>query len=111
MNSEDLAYLMDKIGTISSKQGDLLSERINLYDIKPTLLGDGAGRHAFYADEYPPNYQLPDGEYQKMQMEIGYVGMSCVCLMFGLGILKAIRHFKHLYLYHFSFLLYGFPFL
>lgn len=97
MNSEDLAYLMDKIGTISSKQGDLLSERINLYDIRPTLLGDGAGRHAFYVDEYPPNYQLPDGEYQKMQMEIGYVGMSCVCLMFGLGILKAIRHFKHLY--------------
>lgn len=98
MDADDLSYLMDKVGTISSHQGDLLSERLNLYQIKPTLFGDGAGRHAFYADEYPPNYQLPDGEYQKMQMEIGYVGMSCLCILYGLGFLKALRYFKFLYL-------------
>lgn len=97
MDSEDYLFLMDKIGTVSSNQSDLISDRVNLYKINQTWFGEGAGRHAFYADEYPPNYQLPDGEYQKMQAEIGNIGMFSLCLLFGFGLLKAIKHFKYLY--------------
>lgn len=98
IDTEDLLFLTEKFSTVSSNQKELVSQRASLYDIKQSWLGEGAGRHASYADEYPPNYQLPDGEYQKLQVEVGNIGMFCLCILFGLGGLKAIRHLKYLYL-------------
>lgn len=98
MSTDDYEFLSDKFITVSQGGGELLKERANLYKIDKSLLGDGAGRHAPYVDDYPPNYQLPDGEYQKEMAELGYVGLILLCLLFYFGFLKGVINFKDTYL-------------
>ena len=97
MNVDDYTYIVEKVTSVTHHGSELVQKRANLYVIKASLLGEGAGRHSFYADEYPPNYQLPDNEYQKTTAEVGYVGVACLSIMFILGLLKGVIHFKYLY--------------
>lgn len=97
MNADDYAYIIEKVTSVTHHGSELVQKRANLYTIKESLFGEGAGRHAFYADEYPPNYQLPDNEYQKTVAEVGYVGLVFLCAMFIFGLLKSFMNFKYLY--------------
>ena len=97
MNVEDYSYIAEKVTSVTHHGSELVQKRANLYVVKGSMLGNGAGRHAFYADEYPPNYQLPDNEYQKTIAEVGYVGLVLLCAMFGLGLIKSVLNFKYLY--------------
>lgn len=98
MSADDYEYLSDKFTSVSKGGDRLLVERATLYKIDETLLGDGAGRHAPYVDNYPPNFQLPDGEYQKELAELGYVGLVLLCLLFYCGFIKGIINFRNTYL-------------
>ena len=99
MDTDDFSFFTDKIKSVSSstQSANLLKERLMLYNIKESLWGEGAGRHAFYADDYPPNYQLPDNEYQKVIVEVGFFGLITLCSLWVLALLKGMFYFKHLY--------------
>lgn len=93
-----LQFLSDKISSITSSDSNLIDSRINIMNLKYSSLGDGVGRHNVYVGSYPPNFSIPDGEYIKILVEQGYIGLIFFLIPFIIGILKSLRYFRYLYL-------------
>ena len=87
-------YLNEKVEDASSF--DFIISRYNLIEAHYSLWGDGAGRHNIWAREFADCYAMPDGEYQKIQQEVGIIGMSIYVILFLLIILKCLYNIKYL---------------
>ena len=98
MEGEQHLYYAEKILSMTQDGSSLASERLFLNQQQGgfDMVGDGVGRHNMYADKYPPNYSMRDGEYIKLITEQGYIGVVFYGLLIGLALLKCIRHFKYL---------------
>ena len=96
-NTEE--YVKTKITSVTGKGNDeFVKERLFLMKTEDTLFGDGVGRHSVRADFYIPGTMLPDGEYMKIIQEEGYIGLLITILIFGIGLIKGLKNFTHLYL-------------
>lgn len=89
-------HIFSKYNSVTNEGGNFLMERLFLMNVEMTLEGDGTGRHAIYADKYPPNYSLRDGEYMKIIAEQGYIGFTIIILLFSLGLIKSFFNLKNL---------------
>ena len=98
MEGEQQLYYAEKILSMTQEGSSLASERLFLNQQQGgfDMVGDGVGRHNMYADKYPPNYSMRDGEYIKLITEQGYIGFVFYGLLIGLALLKCIKHFKYL---------------
>lgn len=88
-------YLISKFNSVTENSDALVDDRINIgftYD----LIGDGAGRHAIYADKYNPLTSIKDSEYVKLLVEQGYVGLFLLGGLLVLSLAKCIKYFKYL---------------
>lgn len=92
----DFGHLVNKIESVTNDGDGLLVDRLFLMDVDMTVVGDGVGRHAIYADKYPPNYSLRDGEYMKTIAEQGFIGLTLLLLLFFSGMIKGMLYFKKL---------------
>lgn len=98
MDSSTLDYFIGKYDSISNSNSGYIQERLilNKGESSYTLLGEGVGRHNFYADLYPPNFSMRDGEYIKLLIEQGYIGAFLNILFWGAALFKSIFNFKNL---------------
>lgn len=95
MDMESIMFLIKKFEVATDSSGDFYEQRANLFVADDTFLGDGAGRHAIYAEQYNLN-PIPDTCYQRLLQEVGYVGLALHLLLFGGIIIKCLRHYKYL---------------
>jgi hypothetical protein len=93
VSSSLLEFLSEKITSVTSS--DLVNTRLKAVDYNYSLLGDGVGRHSIYTSH---SQCIPDAEYIKLIVEQGYIGLAIFAAIFAIGIIKAIKHFKYLYL-------------
>ena len=91
------SHILRKYESVTNDGEEFLDSRLFLMKVKMSIDGDGAGRHALYADKYPPNYSLRDGEYMKTIAEQGYIGLFLLLLLFGIGLIKSLWNFEYLY--------------
>jgi len=98
MEGEQQIFYAEKIFSMTQDGSNLASERLFLNQQQGGLgfVGDGIGRHNMYADKYPPNFSMRDGEYIKLLTEQGYIGFVFYGLLIGLALLKCVKHFKYL---------------
>lgn len=89
-------FITSKFTSVTDDSDDLINNRVNLWDYTYNLLGDGAGRHAIYADDYNPQTSIRDSEYIKILVEQGYIGLYLHILLLFLLAIKCIRYFKYL---------------
>lgn len=78
---------------------ELINDRLNLYssfNYSYNLIGDGVGRHAFYVNTFTPQKAISDGEYTKIIVEQGYIGLTIYILFLLALIIKCLIHFKYL---------------
>jgi len=97
-NSFVVEFLYGKYDSITNSDSNVIQERLlrNKGNMIFTLLGEGVGRHNFYADLYPPNFSMRDGEYIKLLIEQGYIGAFLNILFWGAALFKSIFNFKNL---------------
>lgn len=94
-NSKDerMEYLKYKIETvINNNESDFINSRynINYMTVEHTLLGDGAGKHAAWANQY--NYvNMADGQYKKIMQERGDLGFVVFVVFMALVLIKCVR--------------------
>jgi hypothetical protein len=91
-------YLFGKYDSVTNSDSNFIQERLlrNKGNLIFTLLGEGVGRHNMYADMYPPNSLMRDGEYVKLLVEQGYIGAFLNILFWGSAIIKSVFNFKNL---------------
>lgn len=90
-----LNFMTSKLDSILNNSDELMDNRLDL-GISYNLWGDGAGRHAIYADKYgSPSYR--DSEYTKWIIEQGYIGIVIFFTLLFMLFLKCLRHFKDLH--------------
>ena len=98
LDSSTVSFLFDKFESVTNSDSGYIQERLilNKGESTFTLWGDGVGRHNFYADLYPPNFSMRDGEYVKLLMEQGYIGAFLYILFWGMALLKSLFNFRNL---------------
>ena len=97
MEGEQKLYYAEKLLSISGNSSNLATERMFLNkQVEYDFFGDGAGRHNMYADKYPPNFSMRDGEYNKQITELGYFGAAIMGFIILLALLKSFRYYKYL---------------
>lgn len=87
--------LLEKLEVATDSSGDFYEKRATLFVADDTLWGDGAGRHAIYAEQYNLD-SIRDTCYQRLFQEVGCIGLMLHLLLFGCIIIKCLRHYKHL---------------
>lgn len=100
-NAEYVDFLIDKFDFLSGEDDDFVERRYDLMEAKVSILGDGAGRHNIWADDYVLGTSLRDGEYQKLLQEVGIVGRFLYVCFFVFAILKCMINYRSL-LFEFS---------
>ncbi len=95
MDMESIMFLLNKFELATDFSGDFYEERATLFVADKTVWGDGAGRHAIYAELYNLD-SIRDTCYQRLLQEVGYVGLVLYLLLFGSVIIKCLRHYKYL---------------
>jgi hypothetical protein len=95
VSSSLLEFLSEKITSVTSSNSDLVNTRLKAVNYNYSLLGDGVGRHSIYTSL---SQCIPDAEYIKLIVEQGYIGFAIFVAIFAVGTIKAIKHFKYLYL-------------
>lgn len=95
MDMESIMFLLNKFEVATDSGGDFYEQRANLFVADDTFWGDGAGRHAIYAEQYNLN-PIPDTCYQRLLQELGYVGLILHLFLFGCIVVKCLRHYKYL---------------
>lgn len=95
MDMEAIMFLLNKFEVATDSGGDFYEQRANLFVADDTFWGDGAGRHAIYAEQYNLD-SIRDTCYQRLLQEVGYVGLILNLLLFGCIIIKCLRHYKYL---------------
>lgn len=90
-----LDFMGSKLDSVLNSSDELMSNRLDL-GVSYNLWGDGAGRHAIYADKYGSE-SFRDSEYAKWIIEQGYIGISILFILLSLLFLKCIKHFKYLH--------------
>ena len=95
MDMESIMFLLEKLEVATDSSGDFYEKRATLFVADDTLWGDGAGRHAIYAEQYNLD-SIRDTCYQRLFQEVGCIGLMLHLLLFGCIIIKCLRHYKHL---------------
>ena len=88
-----MLFLNDKIETAMGSE--FLVDRFNLIEAHESMIGDGAGRHNIWAREFG-SFVMPDGEYQKLLQEVGFVGLTIYIVLFSLAVFKCVINIKYL---------------
>lgn len=93
-----LDFMLGKYDSMYENDYGYIQERLlhNKGESTFSLIGDGVGRYNMYADLYPPNYSKRDGEYIKLIIEQGYIGVVLNILFWGTTLIKSIFNFKNL---------------
>lgn len=92
-------FINTKFLSVAEGPNDLISDRLNLYESRNysySLIGDGAGRHAFYVYDITPGKSIMDGEYTKIIVEQGYIGLSLYIILLTTLLIKCMYYFKYL---------------
>ncbi|WP_297182901.1 hypothetical protein [uncultured Phocaeicola sp.] len=95
MDIDSMLFLLEKFEMATDSSGDFYEARANLFVADDTLWGDGAGRHAFYVEQYKME-SIRDTCYQRLLQEVGYVGLTLHLLLFGCIIIKCVRYHRYL---------------
>lgn len=95
-NAETIDFFIEKFEILTDKNDNFIENRYKLYESEFSLFGDGAGRHNIFADDYVPKSSIKDGEYQKIQQEIGFVGMLFYAILLIFILLKSLYYFRYL---------------
>lgn len=95
MDMESIMFLLEKFEVATDSSGDFYEKRATLFVANDTLCGDGAGRHAIYAEQYNMD-SIRDTCYQRLLQEVGYVGLALHLFLFGCIVVKCLRHYKYL---------------
>lgn len=96
VGTDTSTFMTEKFITATSGRNELMEERINMWDYKYKIWGDGAGRHSMIADDINPGTSIRDSEYVKILVEQGYLGLILYSLFLLLCIIKCIYHFRKL---------------
>ena len=99
-NSKDerVGYLRYKIeSVIYNDETDFAESRYNIsyMEVRHSLLGDGAGRHAAWAGKYHST-NMPDGQYKKVMQERGDIGFAIFVIFLALVFLKCVIYVRYL---------------
>ena len=65
MDMESIMFLLEKLEVATDSSGDFYEKRATLFVADDTLWGDGAGRHAIYAEQYNLD-SIRDTCYQRL---------------------------------------------
>lgn len=95
MDMESIMFLLEKFEVATDSSRDFYEKRATLFVANDTLCGDGAGRHAIYAEQYNMD-SIRDTCYQRLLQEVGYVGLALHLFLFGCIVVKCLRHYKYL---------------
>lgn len=95
IDATHVEYLISKFNSVTENSDTLVDNRINI-GFTYNLIGDGAGRHAIYADKYNPSTSIKDSEYVKLLVEQGYIGLFLLGGLFVLSLVKCVKYFKYL---------------
>ena len=95
MDSESRDFLIGKILVATDRDSSFIEARYELFVADETFWGDGAGRHAIYADDYG-SFSVRDTCYQRLKQEVGIVGLAFHLALFIFIISKCIRNYKSL---------------
>lgn len=96
VDTDMLYFMYDKFDTVVNEQDEFVDRRLNLWDYRYDVLGDGAGRHSLVADDYNEDTSIRDSEYIKILVEQGYIGLYLYIIFLALCMIKSIRYFKYL---------------
>ena len=96
VDTDMLFFMFEKFDTVVNDGDDFLDMRLNLWDYKYDILGDGAGRHSLVADDYNEYTSIRDSEYIKILVEQGYIGMYLYIVFIAFCLIKCIRYFEFL---------------
>ena len=94
LDLDNMSYLISKFNSIIENSDELVEGRLNL-GYKFDFIGDGAGRHAIYANRYN-SVVIADSEYIKILVEQGYIGIVLYALILIIAIIKCLRHIHQL---------------
>lgn len=91
-------YYLGKITSITENSSETIEKRLffNKQNYEYNLIGDGVGRHNLYSELYNPGTSLRDGEYNKIIVEQGYIGLSIFIIIILFSICKCLSNFKYL---------------
>lgn len=98
MDYQGQEYYLSKITSITDDSSETIENRLffNKQNYEYNLIGDGVGRHNLYSELYNPGTSLRDGEYNKIIVEQGYIGLSFFIIIILLSIFKCLSNFKYL---------------
>lgn len=96
LDTDTLQFLGSKFDSVANDSDDLITTRINLWNYKYYLVGDGAGRHSLLADNFGYQEAIRDSEYVKILVEQGYIGLSLYILLLLSSLIKCVCHFRYL---------------
>lgn len=97
MDQSLVDFMFSKVDAFTNSDSNFIEDRLFLQMQSLTLFGEGFGRYSNYANNFGMPI-LPDGEYMKIIAEQGFVGLSIILCLFISGLLKGLKHFRHLYL-------------
>lgn len=96
---DTLNFLNEKFLSVTDGGSDFIKQRIDHqggFERNYNFIGDGAGRHAIYSDDYNPQTSIRDSEYIRIIVELGYFGLILYILLLLFAVLKCIRYYKYL---------------
>lgn len=96
-----LDFMLSKVAVFSNKDDSFIESRLFLQMQSLSWLGEGFGKFSPVAKAYDMPI-IPDGEYMKIIAEQGFLGLGIILLIFGSGIVKALKNFEDL---HFEFVI------
>lgn len=98
IDTDMLYFMFDKFDAVVNEQDEFVDRRLNMWDYKYDIWGDGAGRHAYVVQNFDEgeSTSIADSEYIKIIVELGYIGLCLYIVFLALCVIKSIRYFKYL---------------
>lgn len=96
LDVSQISFITEKANSVS--ENNFIKDRLYLMGVNESLFGEGVGKYSLRAHSNFGMRFMPDGEYMKILAEQGYIGLVITILLFGVGLIKSIKHFRHLYM-------------